>query len=286
MSVLAPAEVVQPYPAAPPTVGLIASARLPQDPPGTRWQGGFRYLPENCQGGNAIAGCDNSTSKTIATDIGIVGFQPVILWAGDKCSPQDRTHDYKGRARRLLEADQSRQLAKEFWRGDLAKANPDWPNRFLADNTHVNVLNVGTLSPVDALACLEDGLASCSGQRGMIHCTVGTAIHWANARLIERVGQYVMTINNTIVVADLGYDGSGPHGQARQVGHVWAYGTDLVDVRLDDVQVLPDLELQALERTQNTFQYRAERLGAATWAGCCHVGVEIDLFTCSHTGGS
>lgn len=320
---LAPGDIVQPYPASPPTVGLIASARMPDDQ-GARWQGGFAYAPENCAGGGPIDPCYTAPillldeeiraavnpyynpgnpggadpggsragvgSKTLPSNIPVVQFQPIILVAGDTCSPWERDRDYQGRARRLLLADQSRQLAREFWRGDVAQAanarGAAWPNRWLADNANVDVVTSAPATPVDALACLEDALAACSPQRGMIHCTYGTLVHWKLLGGVERVGQQMVTPNNTIVVADAGYDGSGPHGQPPSTGSVWAYATDMVDVRLDEIQVYPDEDAQALDRAANTFAFRAERLAAATWAGCCHAAAEINQVLCTHTGGS
>lgn len=290
----APPAVVEAATPVPQTTGLIASAAVNPDPPGTRWQGGFRLRPRNCRAGTALQLCDNTTTKTIPSNQPIVDNIPVVLWAGDKCSPFDMTHDYPAWARQLLQADASRQLAYEFWTGTQAKTMslPTWaahPNQYLADNSTVDVISLTPLNPGDALACLEDALGSCTGERGMIHCTPGTLEKWQAIRAVEKVGQLHVTANETIIVADKGYPGTGPHGQAGALGNIWAYATTLVTVRLDEIQVFPDPDNRsgaALERTQNTFEYRAEQLAAVTHSGCCHKAVPIDMIVCSHTGGS
>ncbi len=289
----APGVVLPPYLPALPTGGLIAAARDALADPNltppevrNRWQAGFAFAPGNCSGGAAIDPCDSADSLTIAANLGLVTYKPPVLWAGDHCSPNDRTRNYQERARQLLLNDRSRQLAREFWTGERAQA-AGWLNNYLARDDNVQVVSVTPLDPVIALACLEDYLASCQGGRHMIHLTPGLLVHLFSQHVAERVGQLAVSPNGSIFVADEGYPGTGPHGQAPITGSVWMYGTNIVDVRIDDPPVIiPDLDAQALERTQDTFFYRAEQFAAATWSGCCHVAVPVNITHCTHTGGS
>jgi hypothetical protein len=278
--------------AAAPRVGLIAAARvLTGADAGPRWQAGFGYLPEACSAGG-VARRDCATGS-LAIDAGDtpdnVEFNPIVLWAGDACSVIDLPRDWQGRARRLLVACQSKLLAAELWNGDLAASAGLTANRYLASNDANTVTN-GALAEVNALACLEDALAACSCGRSMIHCTPGTAIQWKAHNLIERVpaanGFLYVTPQDTIVVADAGYDGSSPDGNPAVSGSVWAYGTSLVDVRLGDIVVTPDNDTAAVNRSLNDFEYRAQRLAAATFDGCCHVAAEIDIDICADLTGS
>lgn len=289
-----PRTVVLAPPAVPQLYGLERSALIASSTPaafagspvnaGERWQNGFAYAPLNCLGEGPIAARGHD-SKDIDDNTAVVEYDPILLWAGDKCSPWDRTRDYKARARQLLTADRSRQLAQELWTGTIAQAQ-GFPNNYFARDDNVDVVTAGAAAPDVALACLERGLTTCSSQRSMIHCTVDVMVAWKEDHLIELNGQVWTTPNGTIVVADQGYPGSGPHGQAATSGHVWAYGTDMVYLRFDDMFVIPDLEAEALDRSVDTFEYRAEQLAAATWSGCCHVAAEVNIVLCTHTGGS
>lgn len=198
--------VTAPVPQAPFT-GLIASSRVVEE--GTeRWGNGFTFAPEGCAGGGSFAPCDPGT-KDIPDNPGIMTVEPIGVWAGDKCSSFGfLARDYEGRARRLLEACESKQAEREFWRGDVARAQA-WDNPFLTDGG-ARVLGDGE-TPVAALACLEQALADGScGMRGMIHATRQLVTVWSASNLIRVEGNRLLTINGNLVVSGAGYDGSGP----------------------------------------------------------------------------
>lgn len=279
--------------AAAPRVGLIATARVLQgdtvDAPG-RWPGGFAYLPEACAAGGTLDPCTPGTITVDANDTpDNIEYDPVVLWAGDTCSAMDLPRDYQGRARRLLIACQSKHLAAELWKGTQAKAMVAAPNRWLASD-EANTVTNGPESVVDGLACLEQALAVCSCGRAMIHATPATMTHWKENGLIERVpatgGFVYVTAMDTLVIGDAGYDGSGPDDQPAVAGSVWAYGTDLVDVRLGDIRTMPGDVREAVNRSTNVITYWAERYAAATWGGCCHVAAELNVDVCADLAGS
>lgn len=293
---LAPTALVQAAPASPPRVGLIATvlgaSGLGDGSTSTdgRWEAGFGYLPEACAASGVLDPCSPGSLTIDADDTPPnATYSPVLLWAGDTCSTFDRPRDWQGRARRLLKACQSKQLAAELWNGTRAKTMGEVGNNWLASN-EANTVTNGPLAEVNALACLEDALAACSCGRSMIHCTPGTAIQWKSHGLIERVpasgGFVYVTPQDTLVVADAGYDGSSPDGNPAVPGSVWAYGTSLVDVRLGAIAIFPRDDVGAVNRSLNNFAYRAERLAAATWDGCCHVAAELDIDPCEDLVGS
>lgn len=280
-----PAQVVQSPPATPPLVSLVRSARR-VDEPDDRWMNGFGFAPEGCAMSGILDPCDTGVEKEVPASRDSIDFEPYVIWAGDSCSSFGFSQrDYEARARRLLEACQSKQIAEEFWKGTVAQAN-DWPNRFLADVANVDLLTEsGGVSPTQALSCLEQGLAECQCSQGMIHATPQVVTYWVSEHLVIREGGLLITQLGTIVVADGGYDGSDPNGNAPISGGVWAYGTGIVDVRLGPVQVFPSSMNEALNRSTNLVTFRAERMAAATWDSCCLVGAEIDIDLCS-IGGS
>ncbi len=273
--------------AVPPRVGLIASA-----PPADtleRWEGGFTFLPEGCGSGSGVVDPCVSSTKILsnADNAAVVEFEPFGVWAGFSCSSFGfEANDYQGRARRLMEACESKLIAREFWTGAQAKAS-GWPNRFLASEDSDVLSPDGTgFSALQALACLEAGLGECScGARGMIHATRQTVLLWSQNQLLRREGGLTLTINDTIVVADAGYDGSSPLGAPPADGAIWAYATGMVQIRRGPVNVVPDSFSEALDRQLNTIDFRSERLAAVIWDGCCHLAVQLDIDLCG-IGGS
>lgn len=279
---IGPREAISPVPATPPRVGLIASARTGlQLPP--RWTNGFSYEPENYCSANGVVDPCSSTKTATPDNADIVNVDPVLLWASDACSTFG-ARDRRGRARRRLEACQSKLLAGELWEGTLAQASANIDNKLLA-SPDANTVSDTSLSPSDGLACLEEALASCSCSRSMIHVTPGVMTYFARDNLVRRVGDVFVTNNDTIVVADAGYTGTGPEGQPAVTGSVWAYGTDIVNVALDEVQVFPRDDIEAMGKTgdlyDNTLTFRAERLAAAWWDGCCHLALAFDIDVCN-----
>lgn len=258
--------------------GLIPSAGTATAP--ERWVG-FSWSPESCGIATPadITGCGAPTPLVVPDSPDIREYEPIGLWAGEKCSPWDRGRDWQGRARRQLQSAQSYQLEREFWTGTLAQAQ-GYPNAYLA-SAGADTLSGGALAPLDALACLEEGIArATAGSRGMIHATPATVTHWANGGALRREGNQILTVLDTIVVPGSGYPGSSPAGVAAANGSVWAYGTEMVDVRLGDIFFVPEGTADSLERRGNTIEQYAWRAAAASWDGCAHVAVELNISAC------
>ncbi len=279
---IGPPEAISPVPATPPRVGLLASARTGLTLP-PRWTNGFSYEPENYCAANGVADpCESS--KTFSPDNrDIVSVDPVVLWAADACTTLG-SRDRRGRALCRLEACTWKLLAGELWEGTLTQSSANVNNKFLASPA-ANTITTTSLSPSDGLACLEEALAQCSCSRSMIHVTPGVMVYLARDHLVTRVGDVFVTANDTYVVADAGYTGTGPEGQPAVTGAVWAYGTDIVNVALDAPFVIPREDIEAMGQTahlyDNTLTYRAERLAAAWWDGCCHLALPFDIDVCN-----
>lgn len=241
----------------------------------------FGFNPEACGESGVLSGepCDASPSKSIPDNPESVEAWAFEVWAGDKCAPWELGRDWRGRARRQLAATLSYQVAHELWTGDMAATMSGAPNRSLA-SIDSDVLTAGPTSATDALAVLEYGLGACAnGARGVIHATRHAATYWAQLGLLRREGAQLLTFLDTIVVADAGYDGSGPNGQAAVDGSQWAYATGIPVVRLGPERLIPDGDDlgPAVNRSTNLVEYRAERRAAVGWDGCCHLAAELDL---------
>lgn len=249
---------------------------------------GFAFNPENCGESGTLAEdpCDSTPStKTIPENLAQVRQQGFYVWAGDKCSPFPAIErDFRAFSLRQLQAALSYQVAHELWTGDRAAADGLTTNRSLA-SIDSDVLTSVPTSPTDALARLEYGLGDCAhGARGVVHADRITATFWGHLGLLRREGAQLLTFLDTIVVADAGYDGSGPDGQAAVEGSRWAYATGMPIVRLGPERVIPDTMAQAVNRTTNEVEWRAERKAAVGWDGCCHLAVELDLDTANIGG--
>jgi hypothetical protein len=83
------------------------------------------------------------------------------------------------------------------------------------------------------------------------------------------------TLAGNVVVADPGYPGTGPAGQA--VGATaWAYATSPVQVLLSPLSPITD-DSVVVDRAVNTRTVWAARVFAATWDPCVHLATEITI---------
>lgn len=299
---------VDPTRPSPPRVGLIQAALTGQVDAEGKWLNGFAFQALDCIEGGAFDPCAADLELVIPENRANVEFVPFAVWAGYKCSTFTAEFDWTRAVTDALLASESKQVAREFWRGDIARAEGH-PNGFLTDDDASDELSTSTLDPLEALACLEQYLGDCgNGQQGMIHATRQLVTHWANGGALRREGSRIFTIHDTIVVSDGGYDGSGPNARdddaPEEAGATqFAYATGLVSVRLEPMtpvtlkhpetgetlELVPPLiggpDASGVDRTTNLAEARAERRAAATWSGCCHAHVEVDLAACG-IGGS
>lgn len=289
-----PRQVTTAPPASAPRVGLLSSAIRPDDGD-DRWANGIAYEPENCYSGAIDNPCDSDEKDSPAPNAE-VDWKPYTVYATYRCTALvARGKDWDGIVRRRLAATEGWQIEQELWSGFEAVAE-GWPNHFLAMNPWVNILTEeGPVGLTHGLACLEQYLAENNGgQQGMIHATRQVVTHWQALNLIRREGQRLFTVHDNIVVPGGGYEGGPPGpvagaGGIAGTGNVWAYATDLVEVRLSPVKVFgsPDEPWQwdmTGDGTSNTAVIRAERMALASWELCRHAGVRLDVTVCGMTG--
>lgn len=277
-------------PAGAPRVGLIVSARTTfAGETDEMWANGITYEPECVPDSGGVLDLCDPASKDDPAPNDVVEWDAYAVQIGYRCSTFGyRGKDWRALARRRLLADEERQISRELWRGDLAQAG-GYPNRWLADVANVDILTEGgPVALTHGLACLEQYLADCNGgQQGMIHATRQVVTHWQGLGLLRREGNLLLTAVDTIVVPGAGYDGSDPDGNDATTGDVWAYATGIVDVRRGEIVVLgdPNSNPEQVNRTTNTIRVFAERPALASWDGCCHGGVMLDVTVCG-IGGS
>lgn len=275
----------------PATISLVNAALTPDQAAsagavGQRWQLGYSFQPEACAGGWLEDPC-NVEARDVPARPATVEVEPYQVVAGDTCSSIGfQAADYEARARRLLMLVQSAQIAHELWTGELA-ATAGWPNpSFVGSGDPADppdVLTNGGATAIDALGCLEQYLAL-SGARGMIHATAQLVTHWNQLGVLRREGNTLLTILDSIVVADGGYDGSGP-GNVPASATQWAYATGLVTVELAPIEVPGDFAAN-FDRATNTVVMYAQRAATAVWDGCAAGAAEVALPVCLAGGAS
>lgn len=278
-------------PATPPRLSLVAASLAAETLLGegdekSRLDRGFTFAPESCGiGVDRYDPCvPTEAALPDATNPAIVSATSFTVRAFDRCTTLTGDRDREAKARRLLLACESKQIAQELWTGSLSTAS-GWENRYFA-SPDADEVTSGAADPFTALACLERGLQLCScGGRGMIHASAELVSLWSERGVLRREGNTILTIHDTIVVTDAGYDGSGPDGSPAADGSVWAYATGLVYTHRGPIQVISD-PMETVDRATNTQVVWAQRQAAATWGdGCCLLAAEIDIDICT-IGGS
>lgn len=272
-------EIIGPPPFEASPYGLL-SVRGPDAPENDRWLNGFTYEARSCTARvNLLDVCNgNPPVNVIAPPPGLErnrDYVPFVIEAVDTCSTFGfKQRDAEQRAIEALEACTQKALEAEFWNGNLATTNGYTSNRFLASADSTDVTPGG--GPIKiryGLALLEQALADCGcGTRGTIHVT--TAV--GSALAVKKVDDHLETQLGNFVIVGAGYDGSGPDGAVPATG-TWMYATGPVSVLLGESEAVGANIAEQVDRSDNTWEARAQRGAAVTWDGCCAFAVHVDL---------
>lgn len=271
---------VQPTPAAPPTrsSGLVATVGVTTESD-TRWVNGFTWRPETCFQGQTLPQCGSGLgTATGPTDGGLAYHLPTGLRVDFVCANRYGLNAAEENARtvRQLEAASSYLLARELWLGTATQAhNYVTPQTSPAVNGYLTDGNAqviaGEFEPLEALGLLEEtARAALLGQFVHLHVPIV---------LLPTLGPSLTVLNGTLytpsgskVIADPGYDGSGPAAAAATPATVWMFATAPVQVRLGQAYsyTVPTV-------ANNTRLFVAERPAAASYDPCGHFGIAVAL---------
>lgn len=242
----------------------------------------FAFTPELCGCGGSAAPCGTDT-KDLTDTPAEQTWTPYWIHQGTSCErssgPESFT-DAQARASRALTVNTSSLIEQTLWTGLVdGSAFPDTPNHKLADTGAFQPNGrtaVGLTTGIwDIVEYLNDTLC---GAAGVIHVEQRVVPFLDFYGLVSRDGNRLFLANtNHYIVAGTGYPGTDPDGAAPAAGESWIYGTSDVEVRHDQISLLPDLESEGLDRTNNTIEVRAERLAVAYWDDCAHVGTAVCL---------
>lgn len=246
---------------------------------GERWANGVAVHGYPQEIGSAWGVCADASPNEKGSQefpIPLPLFGPLTVYLTETCSsPYIKTpEDFRKRALAVFAAVESAAVAREFELGEFVPGNPH-----LADDNLV-VLNGGDCTTLaNGLALLEEAIAG-THRGGVIHMTSGTAAALSardggNALHVE--GGKLYTVNGTLVIPDYGYTGDAPDGQPDNTGtERWAYATGPVETLRTEPTIVPDTIAEALDRLNNTVEYRAERYYVPFWDTALQVGVCID----------
>lgn len=263
--------------------GIINSVTLAegdQSDSALRWEGGVAYeslicAPKVQNWGLCDPGGDVVVDKTGADRL--VTAEPFAITAYDTCTAvggADRRKDAEARVLALLEASTQKAVEREVLLGSIASSAPTLGGgRWLMGPGTTQLPDVAG-DPREAIAILEDAYAQCSvGDAGVLHLTRGSAYR---ARL-DADGDVLRTRTGSLVIAGSGYS-VGAEAPAGWEG-TWAFVTGPVRVWVGDPAVYPEDAGQAVNIRTNDLIYKAERLAAAAYDGCCAFAVKIDPTT-------
>jgi hypothetical protein len=118
----------------------------------------------------------------------------------------------------------------------------------------------------EGLAILETEIAKVGN--GIIHATPATATLWRGDYLIDVVGGQLRTGIGTLVVVGAGYIGARPDAYGGLgATQDWAFATGFIQVRRDEITILPGQYSEALDRVSNELTFYAERDYLLSWVG-------------------
>lgn len=264
-------------PAAPPVSGLVASAVRPTI---DRWEQGLAWIPERCGTTYQLVPYCALPEEYEAPSVGAVYYQPVNLRFADTCTTMNGPLD-EDRVRRMAEAQTSFAVARELWTGAGSGDDPypipgdagDHVNAALA-SADADTIGGSAAAARVAIGRLEQAALEVShGQQVWLHVPV-VALPQLDGYVV-RDGTQLITLAGNVVVADGGYPGTGPEGEAAGAT-VWAYATSPVAVLLSELAPIYD-DRDTVEHRTNTRTAWTERAVAATFDPCLHLATEFTL---------
>lgn len=276
--------------ATPPPYGLLVAAETINDPD-PRWAlGGATWdaeaaLQNDQSGVLAMLTCAEVGDMDPTVSAFIREQTPFLVWAADKCSTFGfDARDYVGRATRALLARQSFEIAYELWTGAVAstlgEGTPPGGSAWFTNADVATQVTSAAVAPTVALSCVEQYLADVlRGQRGMVHMTPGMLTQLFAAGAVYKDGKLWVTANGHVVVADAGYPGFG-EGDESVTAAQWIVGTDMVQVRLGPIEVLPSEFAAAVDRSVNTVRFYAQRPSLVQWDAFAAGFAEVNVGNC------
>lgn len=207
-------------------------------------------------------------------------YYPFNVQASVKVSTFGTTpEEIKASAESALEVVTQKAIEAEFWGGGISKLiGKDNDNRYLTGPDTIDVTpTAGTGVKLRyGIGLLESAIDRSTGFVGTLHVPtiLATPLNLVNDNGVLR------TPRGTPVVVGSGYSSLatvGPNGEEAPAGHVWAYATGPVSVRLGPTTVTPENLNQAVNTRINEIEFFVDRPVAVTWSTNNAYAVLVDL---------
>jgi hypothetical protein len=272
--------------------GLLSAADVADDG-AQRWRNGVDTEALPCDEAQAlILNCPvvTGTTKTAtSTGFPIQGAEPFTVYAEIPCSPVGLGEPgIQANTVEALRRGEGRAAERVFWTGtalggtirphlaeDTASSETSPGGVLTVLQTAATVVTGTVVGAEVGLAYLEGALAECYGGEGIIHvpATVGSYLYSKGGAV--RDGDRLRTGLGNKIAIYASNDREGPTGVDPAAGSFWMYATGNVNVHRSEIEEASGPRA-ALDRSNNTFVYIAERTYVIHW-DCCHLAQQITL---------
>lgn len=251
---------------------LLLTDGVVKEEAGDRWLNGVNVYgyPEGVPFTWEPCGTGTYRTKEEGSDIHVPRFDSIGIYFPLQCSSlgMGDFDAWSGRVEAALEATLSHGVEHALAQGVITSTNP-----FFGDTNLVELAGA-PVSPKVGLRYLDNAIGQLTGRDGLIHAPPAIVDAWGEGNGLRDTDDLV-TPAGTRVVSGSGYIAIDPATKAQASGTVdWAFATGPVEVRIrPGVAITED---EALDRSDNTVVYRAEKFVLAEWDTALQVGVRID----------
>lgn len=217
---ITPPALVMGAPRTPLPFGLFSAVPFRENS-ADRWEGGIQFESIGCPGdlkGVGALDCDNGETVGLPKDLDEGGqvvstADPFIVYETYQCTPIGNTLEHaQDIARQRLEAREEMRVEQALSTGAFGQS----PN--FAEEDAVTELGVaGSLR--EALAAIEQIVATEYGSQGILHMSRYTAMMAIGYKLLEANGQRLRTKLGTPVIAGTGYTFDGIYATPAMFGY-------------------------------------------------------------------
>ena len=270
-SPLVPPFYIEPPVAPAQSYGLFNVAMGPIDMPDPHAIVGIQYVPDWCTDSRLYPTvCDSTPPVKVFDPMDPATFPfGMRVYSSLICGAQ--TFNFEEMSRRV----RARLTAKEQFGVESALwgANGGDTEGFFQAAT-VNTLADATSIP-KGVSDLEQALADCYAQQGILHVRPRTAAYLADRNQCYKEGGRLYTYRGNLISIGDGYSGLGPAGEAPTATTDWMYITGRVIIWRSPDVIVPDPR-QTLDRAVNQYNLIAER-DYAVVVECCITALEVTL---------
>lgn len=292
MAFAGPTVVVDGPPVRPPANGLLSAATV-VDVPDDRRIGGESFAPSAAGSVILYDLCSSDGTVALASPVtharfNAPSFATVI---SDRCSTFGfgaAAYEEHARAGDLVKSGWG--VERQFEQDalgigadfdSLAEQYTANANNAAAGATTQIIAGGSALTPLSALARLDQAIASAAIGLGIIHAMPFIVDLWAANLLITAQAGKLYSPNGNLIAAGNGYQGKSPDTSAyadpvaTAAGVVWAYATDLITIDRGPLDIVPGQISEAVDRRTNDVRYLAQRVWTIRWARQLHAAAKI-----------